>query len=211
MKSKVALKILVVEDEVIIADNLCLTLKTLGYNPLEPALSYQEAIICFEQENIDLVILDVNLKSSKTGIDLARIINQKLNIPFIFLTAYSDNNTLDLAKEVNPYGYLVKPYESADVFTAIEIAMNNARNFRKVSAAVVEQDGAGNLTSSEKIVLGLIAENLSTKEIAEKLFVSQSTVKNHRHNICSKLDLKGGTHSLLKWVMENQDWINQNV
>ncbi|MEP1890844.1 MAG: response regulator transcription factor, partial [Cyclobacteriaceae bacterium] len=199
MKASVPLKILVVDDEVIIADNLCLILKKLGYEPLEPALSYNEAISKIKNNSIDLAILDINLKTKKTGVDIARIIREKLEIPIVFLTAYSDNKTLGQAKLVNPDGYIVKPYEAANVFTTIEIAINNR------SEKLPRQSFQGNvqihLTESELKILGLIGENLSTKEIADKLYVSQSTVKNHRHNICSKLNLKGGTHSLLKWVM----------
>lgn len=202
MKASAPLKILVVDDEVIIADNLCLTLKKLGYEPLEPALSYGEALKKIENHTIDLAIMDINLKTKKTGVDIAKIIREKLDIPVVFLTAYSDNKTLGQAKLVNPDGYIVKPYEAASVFASIEIAISN--HSEKSTQQSFKDNVQIHLTESELKILGLIGENLSTKEIADKLYVSQSTVKNHRHNICSKLNLKGGTHSLLKWVMENQ-------
>ncbi|MEP0366398.1 MAG: response regulator transcription factor [Cyclobacteriaceae bacterium] len=202
MKASAPLKILVVDDEVIIADNLCLILKKLGYEPVEPALSYSEAIEKIEESSFDLAMLDINLKTKKTGVDLAKTIREKLDIPIIFLTAYSDNITLGQAKLVNPDGYIVKPYEAASVFATIEIAINNHSG--KSHQQSFNDNAQIHLTESEMKILGLIGENLSTKEIADKLYVSQSTVKNHRHNICSKLNLKGGTHSLLKWVMENQ-------
>ncbi len=194
------------DDEVIIADNLCTVLKRLGYDPLEPALSYAEAVKRLSTEPIELIVLDINLKTQNTGIDLAKHVRQELNIPIIFVTAYSDNKTLGQVKSVNPDGYIVKPYEPASIFTAVELAYHSyAKN---INHQAEERGRMGiSFTESEKKILVLIGENLSTKEIADKLFVSQSTVKNHRHNICAKLDLQGETHSLLKWVIENQKWI----
>ncbi|MFT7033127.1 MAG: YesN/AraC family two-component response regulator [Cyclobacteriaceae bacterium] len=94
-------KIFVVEDEVLIDDGLCRTLDQLGYEALEPALSYKEAIERFEQEEIDLVILDIYLGGKKTGIDVAEFIRTKSDTPHIFLSSYSDKQTLDLAKKPN--------------------------------------------------------------------------------------------------------------
>ena len=90
--------------------------------------------------------------------------------------------------------------------TAIEIAFNNQRRYSETRVNI-DSVKIPDLTAMEKVVIRKISENLSTKEIAEQLFISESTVKNHRHNICVKLDLPSGTHSLLKWVMENNQYI----
>ncbi|MGW8121688.1 response regulator [Roseivirga echinicomitans] len=199
-------RILVVDDEVIIADDLCNTLNNLGYEALDPALSYKGAIEVLGNEQIDLAILDINLGGKKTGIDVAEFIQEHLNIPFIFLSSHTDTKTLELAKNTMPYAYLVKPYGASDVMTAIEIAFNNQKRYSE-NKATTDSAHIPNLTAMEKVVIRKISENLSTKEIAEQLFISESTVKNHRHNICVKLDLPAGTHSLLKWVMENNQYI----
>ncbi|WP_397444938.1 LytR/AlgR family response regulator transcription factor [Polaribacter sp. R77954] len=119
------IKVLVVEDEIIIADNICKTLQTLGYNVLEPALNFSEAIEIIEQKKPDIAILDIHLSGKKTGIDLAKIINETYQFPFIFLTANADFNTVNAAKEVRPYAYLVKPFSKNELFTSIEIAISN--------------------------------------------------------------------------------------
>ncbi|WP_439128719.1 LytR/AlgR family response regulator transcription factor [Polaribacter sp.] len=121
-------KILVVEDEVIIADNICYTLDELGYEALEPAINYTEALAIIEEEKPDIAILDVQLSGKKTGIDLARTIKEKYNFPFIFLTSNSDAYTVNLAKEVMPPAYLIKPFTKDDLFSSIEIALHNFSN-----------------------------------------------------------------------------------
>ncbi len=199
-------RILVVDDEVIIADDLCNTLIKLGYDALEPALSYKQAIEVLSNESIDMAILDINLGGRKTGMDVAEYIQEHLNIPFIYLSSHTDSKTLELAKNTMPYAYLVKPYGATDVMTAIEIAFNNQKRYSETKVTA-DSEQISNLTAMEKVVIRKIAENLSTKEIAEQLCVSESTIKNHRHNICVKLDLASGTHSLLKWVMENNQYI----
>lgn len=195
-------KILIVDDEIIIADDLANTLTKLGYEVLEPALSYNEAIKAFDAEPVDLVVLDINLGTKKTGIDVAGYIKSHSNTPFIFLTSFSDSRTLELAKTTMPYAYLVKPYEAVDVMTAIEIALNNHERYLANNNSNIETE-IPDFTNMEKVVLRKIAENLTTKKIAEELFVSESTVKNHRHNICQKLELPATTHSLLSWVLSN--------
>jgi DNA-binding LytR/AlgR family response regulator len=119
------IKVLVVEDEIIIADNICKTLETLGYKVLEPALNFSEAISIIEQEKPDIAILDIQLSGKKTGIDLAEKINENYNFPFIFLTANADIKTVNSAKNVVPYAYLVKPFSKNELFTSIEIAIHN--------------------------------------------------------------------------------------
>jgi DNA-binding LytR/AlgR family response regulator len=119
------IKVLVVEDEVIIADNICSALKGLGYETLEPALSYREAMDAIQNEKPDIAILDIYLLGIKTGIDIAKEIRDFYDFPFIFLTANSDVTTLNLAKEVMPTAYLIKPFSKPELFTSIEVALHN--------------------------------------------------------------------------------------
>lgn len=118
-------KILVVEDEIIIADNICDALDDLGYEALEPAINYTEAIIRIEEEKPDIAILDIQLSGNKTGIDIAKKIRESYNFPFIFLTSNSDALTVNQAKEVMPPAYLVKPFSKDELYTSIEIALHN--------------------------------------------------------------------------------------
>ncbi|WP_420571592.1 LytR/AlgR family response regulator transcription factor [Kordia sp.] len=118
-------KILVVEDEIIIADHLCDTLDDLGYEALEPVINYTEAIEAIEVETPDLAILDIQLSGRKTGIDIAEKIRKDYDFPFIFLTSNSDPLTVSEAKKVMPPAYLVKPFTKDELYTSIEIALYN--------------------------------------------------------------------------------------
>ncbi len=119
------IKILVVEDEIIIADSICDQLEALGYEVLEPAISYTEALETLEREKPDLAILDIQLAGKRDGIDLAWKIKDHFAIPFIFLTSNAAPATVERAKKVNPPAYLLKPFGKNDLFTSIEIALFN--------------------------------------------------------------------------------------
>ena len=116
-------KILLVEDEGIIAADMENMLSKMGYDVLGTAMDYDEAIEILEVETPDLILLDVNLGGKKDGIDLAEVINERFKIPFIFTTSYSDGPTIERAKKVNPTNYLVKPFKQEQLFTAIEMAL----------------------------------------------------------------------------------------
>lgn len=134
----------VVEDEMVIADTICLNLRKLGYTTTTTSPSYARAIKMMEEEKPDLMLVDINLGGEKDGVDLAKHIRQHYPIPIIFLTANSDAATLERAKQVNPDGYIVKPYKKSDLFAAIEIAMSNrSRQFQKPEAIdyIMVKDG----------------------------------------------------------------------
>lgn len=118
-------KILVVEDEIIIADNICDTLEMLGYEVLEPAINYTEAIETIEETRPDIAILDIQLSGKKTGIDLAETIRNNYDFPFIFLTSNADPLTVSQAKKVMPPAYLIKPFTKDELYSSIEIALFN--------------------------------------------------------------------------------------
>jgi len=120
-----AIKILVVEDEMIIANTICDHLEELGYIPLEPAISYTEALERITEESPDIAILDIQLSGKKTGIDLAKEIRKDYDFPFIFLTSNSDSATINEAKYVMPPAFLVKPFTKDELYSAIEIALHN--------------------------------------------------------------------------------------
>jgi DNA-binding LytR/AlgR family response regulator len=117
------LKILIVEDEFIIASNLKMLLEDLGYMPLNPVGTKREAIEMLNSQSIDLAILDINLSGKQEGIEVARFINESIHIPFIFLTSNADKATINEAKQTFPKSYLIKPFTEEDIYSAIEIAL----------------------------------------------------------------------------------------
>lgn len=117
-------KILVVEDERIIACDIKYCLESFGY-VVPGVIAYGEkAIIQTEEVKPDLILMDVILKGEMNGIQAAEIIINSFNIPIVFLTAHSDESTLIKAKATQPFGYVLKPFEETQLITTIEIALS---------------------------------------------------------------------------------------
>lgn len=115
--------ILIVEDEQIVAMDIRDMLTDLGYKVLGMASSGEEAITEIKKGKPDLVLMDIMLGQDKGGIETAEEIRTSFNIPVIYLTAYSDYDTLEGAKKTAPYGYILKPFEEKDLSTAITMAL----------------------------------------------------------------------------------------
>jgi two-component system response regulator LytT len=117
------IKILIVEDELLIATNLKLILQDMGYAPLDPVGTKDQAIETLQKEKPDLALLDINLQGKQDGITIGQYINDHVKIPFIFLTSNADKPTILAAKTTLPSAYLIKPFTEDDIYAAIEIAL----------------------------------------------------------------------------------------
>ena len=119
-------KILVVEDEALLAQDISERLNAMNYEVVGIALTADAAIAMLaENSEVDLLVLDIILKGDKDGIELARIIKTKYDIPFIFLTSNADSHIVERAKSVAPYAYILKPFNDRQVGIAIELALLN--------------------------------------------------------------------------------------
>lgn len=123
MEASGDIRILVVEDELIIAEDIKTKLGELGYNVIGVATTFDEAVNLLEKDKPDIAMLDIMLRGEKDGIDLAEILKKEYKIPFIFLTSYADKATVERARQVMPDGYLIKPFTDKDLFAAIEIVI----------------------------------------------------------------------------------------
>jgi len=115
--------ILIVEDEVIIAKDLSQTLTKLGYTVVGHCTKGEDAVGLVEEKKPDLVLMDIMLKGEMTGIDAAKEIRKKFEVPVVYLTAYSDEDSLNRANTSAPSGYLVKPFKANDLRATIETAL----------------------------------------------------------------------------------------
>ncbi|QHT66951.1 response regulator [Rhodocytophaga rosea] len=113
--------VLIVEDQFVEANDLRLILQKAGYRVTGIARAVSKALECIQEEKPDIVLLDIFLKGPLTGIDLAKQLNE-LNIPFVYLSANSNQEVLSAAKETQPDGFLVKPFREKDVLVTLEIA-----------------------------------------------------------------------------------------
>ena len=116
-------KILIVEDESIVALELQSRLNDLGYSVCGIVVSGPEAIKLTAEKKPDIILMDINIKGPFDGVEAAEKIKGTCDIPIVFLTAFTDSNTLERAKTAQPYGYIVKPFEERELHTTIEIAL----------------------------------------------------------------------------------------
>ena len=136
------IKILVVEDEIIVAEDIAGRLKKLGYAVIATVASGEEAIEKVAEERPDLVLMDIVLKSEMDGVTAAEKIKNKVDVPTVFLTAYADEKTLQRAKLTNPFGYIIKPFQQHDLRVAIEIALQRHSIETKMREALKASEAA---------------------------------------------------------------------
>lgn len=120
-------KILIVEDEAIVAEDIRRTLEKLGYQVMGVVATGEAAVARVTADRPDLVLMDVVLQGELSGIETAASLRQEHQVPVVYLTAYADPATLERAKLTEPFGYLLKPFKEKDLHTAIEIALYKSR------------------------------------------------------------------------------------
>ena len=127
-------RILISEDEVIIAEDIAASLEELGYETCAID-SGEDTIDMIRETRPDLVLLDINLRGGADGVDIGSRIKEEFNIPFIYLTAYADHATVDRAKKTEPDGFLVKPFDEKSLRSAIEIALYKHDSHKEMNGA----------------------------------------------------------------------------
>ncbi|WP_027722939.1 hybrid sensor histidine kinase/response regulator [Maridesulfovibrio zosterae] len=152
-------RILVVDDELIVNLDIQATLRRLGYTIVGDAVSGAEAIEKAAELKPDLVLMDIKLRGKMDGVEAANFIIKSYDIPVIFLTAYSDDQTLNRAKLSGPFGYLLKPFEERDLRSAIEIALYKHGMEQEFRQAVHDAEAANEAKSS---FLATISHELRT-------------------------------------------------
>ena len=187
--------IIVVDDEPLIAHDICGIFEDEGFHVLEPAHDYKDALFLIKKHKPQLAVLDINLNEEKSGIDIAKIIRDEVKIPYIFLTSYSDDATLEAAQEVSPYGYLVKPLQKASLLSTVKIALSNHHkilekaplNFKNVE-----------VSNREISICEKLAQGMSYQEIADSEFISLNTVRYHIKNLYVKYDVNSRSNLVLQ-------------
>jgi len=116
-------KILIVEDDDVIARVADWRLKNLGYTVCGRATSGAEAMGLIVNAQPDLVLMDINIRGDIDGIETAKLIKKEFTIPVVYLTSHSDGPTLERAKETKPEGFIIKPFDDNDLRVAIELAL----------------------------------------------------------------------------------------
>lgn len=196
-------RILVVEDEPLIADDIANQLRINDFEISAIAYDYEDAVYELKFNTPDAVVLDINLGAGKTGVDIAEVINEKYGLPFIYLTSYADKETLERAKRTEPLGYVVKPFDERNLIATLEIALYNfsqkqkstqpSLNLDKINAKILSP-----LTEREFAVLQQIYEGKSNQQMADSLFVSINTIKTQINSIYLKMEANSRSSLLAK-------------
>jgi DNA-binding response OmpR family regulator len=123
------IKILIVEDEIIVGLDTKSTLKKLGYEITDIVTNYDETIKSINENKPDIILMDIFLKNSISGIEISKRIKEKyINISIIYISAYCDDKTLSNAIKTEPAGYLVKPFNRNDLKTTINLVAYKLKN-----------------------------------------------------------------------------------
>ncbi len=120
-------RILIVEDEISIAENIQEILELLGYVNIDIANSANQCIKVIKKYRPDLIFMDIKLKGDKDGIELGEIVKQMVDAPLVYVTSYSDPTIIERAKRINPAGFIVKPFNTNDIHAIVEIVLYNKR------------------------------------------------------------------------------------
>jgi len=120
-------RILIVEDESVVALDIDDHLQSLGYQVVGRATTGAQAVSLALEQQPDLILMDIKLKGDLDGVESAERILAQVDIPIIFLTAYADTATLQRAKNIEPFGYILKPFEGRELFAQIEMALYKHR------------------------------------------------------------------------------------
>jgi len=120
-------RVMIVEDEAVVALHLRQELTRLGYTVVAMATAGEQALRLVEEVFPDIILMDIHIQGEIDGIETARRIPRYLHIPVIFLTAYSEDVTLKRAGETHPYGYLIKPFLDRELHATIKMAMVRSR------------------------------------------------------------------------------------
>lgn len=131
-------KILIVEDESIIALNIKEILTHFGYEISGIAPNGEKALLLASTKSPDLILMDITLQNREDGIDVAEQISKIHSVPIIFLTANDKNKTIDRAINIKPYGYILKPFKEIELKTAIEIALKTFAETQKLTSKIIE-------------------------------------------------------------------------
>lgn len=192
--------ILVVEDESLTAVDIMGILQKAGYNTIGPALSADEAIKYCEENKPLVVLMDIRLKGSADGVAAALEIHDKYDVPVVYITAHSDNDTIERVKQSDPYGYILKPFSERDLLLSVELAIHkfNAEKekqrrerwfstiLRSIGDGVIVTDNSGQITfmnTAAELLTGYSAEEAKRKDLKEVFAIKVDSHKKKNDSL----------------------------
>ncbi|MDA3865347.1 MAG: response regulator transcription factor [Salinivirgaceae bacterium] len=211
--------ILIADDHALIREGIKAVLnKSDQFNVVGEATNGKETIELLKSTPTDIILLDIDMPQ-KNGVEVGKWIrSMQLNIKIIYITSHADFFSFYQAWKLNPQGFLVKENALEDILNCLNIVVNDQTYYSSETKAYLDKNGEqiktyetittklDDLSLKEKQVLNYIAHNLTTNEIADKVFNSAKTIENHRYNICKKLNISG-SNNLMRFAIQHFDII----
>ncbi|MEH6763581.1 MAG: response regulator transcription factor [Aequorivita antarctica] len=216
MVDKKNISTVIADDHPMILKGLNDELTANNYNIVGQAANGMQALELILTHNPIIALLDIDMPLL-TGFEVIKMAKQKeVDTKFIILSYHKENEYISQAKALQINGYLLKEDSFSEIEECIESVLKNevyfSRSFVPASLASVSEDlkKIKHLTSSEKTILKLVAQQMSSSEIAETLFISIRTVEKHRSNIITKLEIENNTaNTLTNWVYLHKNAIKE--
>lgn len=195
------MKILIVEDELLIARDLADMLEDFGHEVIGIAKNYTIAVQLFDEERPDLALLDINLGGYKTGIDVAAYISETRPVPFIYLSSYEDMPTVNAALKTAPTAYLQKPFQKTALYSALELAV---QNFKQKTQTNTEPTTSGAIIDDALFIRD--KDSLTKISLADILYLKSDRNYLELHTAARKYlirqSLKEMQHELPAWFIQ---------
>lgn len=213
MKDKIT--VVIVDDHPVFRRGLQMTIDSdEQLNIVAEAQNGKQAIETIKNNEPDVAVLDINMPELNGFEALRELQNLNLATEFIFLTMHKDEAMFNTAIDLGAKGYLLKESAVDDIVTGIKTVAGGDHfispaltefliNRQRRANSFAEKPGISDLTQTERKILTLIAEDKTSREIGDLLFISVRTVERHRQNICNKLGIHG-SNSLLKFAVTNK-------
>jgi len=183
-------RILVVDDDNTTATVMQLYLENFGFSVPAIAKTASEAITLAKTEKPDLVLMDIRLGKGLDGIDAAEIIIDKIGIPVVYVTSYTDEETLERAKLSGPAGFINKPLRETDLKTTLRFALDQSNKplakMEKHASLTETLQNIYNFTRAEAKVVATLLDNPDIEQAASSLNISISTVRTHLKHVYRK-------------------------
>lgn len=118
-------KVLIVDDEVLISEQLNVILEDIGYQITDIAFNTESALVSLKENPPEIAILDIKMHGKNQGFEIAKYIKENMDIPFIFLSSFADNSTVNEASKFEPNAYILKPFNEANIYSTLKIVLSN--------------------------------------------------------------------------------------
>lgn len=205
------MRVMLVDDKPLMRNGIASLLRAHGHEVVAEANDGQEALDLVERASPDLILMDIQMPVMG-GLEATRLIkSQHPDTKIVILTVSDDENDLFEAVKSGAHGYLLKDLEAPEFFDALDaidrgeaviptrLAGNLLAEFRSKSHRGEELDSIGALSLRENEVLDLVSEGFTNKEVADRLYISENTVKYHMKNILNKLHLRNRSQ-VIAWA-----------